>query len=214
LDPPFLALDLMRIRVIGLSLITSVCGFMAQYVSIVTLPFYFRALGYPAVETALLMTPYPVGSALVAIVAGRLADRYHAGLLGAAGLGIFAVSMALLALLPAHPSMLDIAWRTMLGGAGFATFVSPNLRAMVAAAPRSRSGAITGLTVSARLVGSTTGVAIAAVIFSAAGMIAGDAVMRVALWTGVAFAIVALTISSLRIESMHELQRDGAGPWT
>ena len=215
LDPPFLALDLVRIRIIGLSLATWVFGFIAQNCALITLPFYFRALGYPPAETAFLMTPFPIGSAFVALVSGRLADRYHAGILGAAGLAIFAAAMALLAVLPAHAATIDIGWRTMLGGAGFGLYVTPNLRAMVGAAPRHRSGAITGLTTTTRMVGSTTGVAVAALIFSAGGSVAGAGVLRVALWTAVAFGVVALGLSSLRIESLRDLRRpDPAGPAT
>ena len=160
------------------------------------------------------MTPFPVGSALMALFAGRLSDRYHAGILGAIGLGIFAASMALLAIVPDHPATFDIVWRTALGGAGFAIFVAPNLRAMVASAPPHRSGAITGLTTTARMTGMTIGVALTALIFSTGGS-AGSGEVRFALWVSVGLAIVALSISSLRIESVREMRREGrAGPWT
>jgi DHA2 family multidrug resistance protein-like MFS transporter len=159
------------------------------------------------------MTPFPIGSALIALVAGRLADRYHAGILGAIGLATFACAMALLALLPASPPTFDIVWRTALAGAGFSLFIAPNLRAMVAAAPRTRSGAITGLTTTARMTGSTTGVALTALIFSAGGGVGGGE-LRVVLWVAVALALIAVGISTLRIESVRDLRREGrAGPW-
>jgi DHA2 family multidrug resistance protein-like MFS transporter len=159
------------------------------------------------------MTPFPVGSALVALIAGRLADRYHAGILGAIGLGTFATAMALLALLPAQPAMFDLVWRTALAGAGFSVFITPNLRAMVGAAPRHRSGAITGLTTTARMTGMTTGVAVAALIFSIGGAAGGG--VRAALWVSVVLALIATGISTLRIESVRDLRREGrAGPWT
>jgi len=214
LEVPFIAIDLLQIKVIRLSLITSSAAFIAQNAALIALPFYFHVLGYAAAQTGFLMTPFPVGSALVAVVAGRLSDRYHAGILGAVGLGIFAAAMALLALLPAQPATFDLVWRTALGGVGFGLFVSPNLRAMVGAAPRHRSGAITGLTTTSRMTGSTTGVALAALIFSAGGGVGGGAV-RLVLWMSVGLALVALTVSALRIESVRELRREGrAGPWT
>jgi DHA2 family multidrug resistance protein-like MFS transporter len=214
LDPPFIAIDLLQLRVIRLSLLASFAGFTSQNAALIALPFYFHALGYAAAQTGFLMTPFPVGSALIAIIAGRLSDRYHAGILGAIGLAIFAAAMGLLALLPAQPSTFDVVWRTALGGVGFGLFVSPNLRAMVGAAPRHRSGAITGLTTTSRMTGSTTGVALTALIFSAGGNVGGEQV-RVVLWVSVALALVALAISSLRIESVRDLRREGrAGPWT
>jgi MFS transporter, DHA2 family, multidrug resistance protein len=213
LEVPFIAIDLLQIRIIRLSLMASFTAFIALNASLIALPFYFHSLGYTAAETGFLMTPFPIGSALVAIIAGRLADRYHAGILGAVGLGIFALSMALLALVPEHPATWDIVWRTALGGAGFALFITPNLRAMVGAAPRHRSGAITGLTTTARMTGMTTGVALAALIFSAGGGV-GNGEVRVALWVSVGLSLVAVAISTLRIESVGELRRDRAGPWS
>lgn len=214
LDVPLIAIDLLQIRVIRLSLMASFAGFTSENAALIALPFYFHALGYAAAQTGYLMTPFPVGSALIAVVAGRLSDRYHAGILGAIGLSMFAAAMALLALLPDHPATWDVVWRTTLGGAGFGLFVSPNLRAMVAAAPRHRSGAITGLTTTARMTGSTTGVALAALIFSS-GVNVGAGEVRVVLWVSVAIALVALAISSLRLEAVQELRRAGrAGPWT
>lgn len=214
LEVPFIATDLLRIRIIRLSLMGSFTSFIAQNSAMIALPFYFHSLGYAAAQTGFLMTPFPVGSALIALIAGRLSDRYHAGALGAIGLGVFALAMALLALLPAQPTTWDVVWRTALAGAGFALFVAPNLRAMVAAAPRHRSGAITGLTTTSRMTGSTTGVALTAVIFSAFGGV-GDEVVRLVLWVSVGIALVALAISTLRIESVRDLRREGrAGPWT
>jgi DHA2 family multidrug resistance protein-like MFS transporter len=214
LEMPFIATDLLGIRIIRLSLMTSITAFIAQNAGLIALPFYFHALGYAATQTGFLMTPFPVGSALMALIAGRLSDRYHAGVLGAIGLSVFAASMALLAVLPAHPATFDVVWRTGLGGVGFSMFVAPNLRAMVGAAPPHRSGAITGLTTTARMTGMTTGVAVAALIFSAGGNV-GDTQVRAVLGVSVSLALVAIAISSLRIESVRDLRREGrAGPWT
>jgi MFS transporter, DHA2 family, multidrug resistance protein len=214
LETPFIALDLLQVRIIRLSLMSSLTSFIAVSSALIALPFYFHQLGYTPAQVGFLMTPFPVGSALVALIAGRLADRYHAGILGAIGLATFATAMALLALLPAHPAMFDLVWRTALAGAGFSVFITPNLRAMVGAAPRHRSGAITGLTTTARMTGMTTGVAVAARIFSIGGAASGGEV-RAVLWVSVVLALIATGISTLRIESVTDLRREGrAGPWT
>jgi DHA2 family multidrug resistance protein-like MFS transporter len=214
LEVPFIALDLLQVRIIRLSLMSSLTSFIGVSAALIALPFYFHELGYTPAQVGFLMTPFPVGSALVALIAGRLADRYHAGILGAVGLGTFALAMALLATLPAHPATFDLVWRTALAGAGFSVFITPNLRAMVGAAPRHRSGAITGLTTTARMTGMTTGVAVAALVFSIGGAVGGGEI-RIVLWVSVALALVATVISMLRIESVTELRREGrAGPWT
>jgi hypothetical protein len=60
----------------------------------------------------------------------------------------------------------------------------------------------------------TTGVAVAALVFSIGGAVGGSEV-RIVLWVSVALALVATAISTLRIESVTELRREGrAGPWT
>ena len=64
------------------------------------------------------------------------------------------------------------------------------------------------------MTGSTTGVALTALIFSAGSNVGGGEV-RVVLWMSVGLALVALAVSTLRIESVRDLRRIGrAGPWT
>lgn len=166
---PFLPLDLLRIPLFRLSILTSVVCFAAQMLAFVALPFHFQgALGRSAVETGLLMTPWPLAVGIVAPLAGILSDRYPAGLLGGVGLGLFAGGLATLAALPAAPNDMDILWRMALCGVGFALFQPPNNRTIVSAAPRERSGVAGGTMASARLLGQTTGAVTMAVLFHAA----------------------------------------------
>jgi len=167
---PLLPVDLLRIPVFALSITTSVCSFSAQMLAYVAVPFYFQdVLGRDAVATGLLMTPWPLATAVMAPLAGRLADRYSAGVLGALGLVTFASGLALLALLPASPGNADVVWRMALCGAGFGLFQSPNNRALLTSAPPERSGGASGMLGTARLLGQTTGAALAALMFSVAG---------------------------------------------
>ncbi len=86
---PLIPIDLLKIRLFGLSVATSICSFAAQMLAFVSLPFNFQErLGYSAVETGLLMTPWPIGVGVAAPLAGWLADRYPAGLLGGVGLAV------------------------------------------------------------------------------------------------------------------------------
>ena len=191
---PLLPVDLLRIRLFRLSVATSVCSFIAQMMAYVSLPFYLQsALGRSAVETGLLMTPWPLMTALTAPFAGRLADRYSAGMLGGVGLAVFGVGIGLLALLPHDPATADIAWRMAVCGFGFGVFQSPNNRAIISAAPPERSGS--GTISTARLFGQTIGAAVVALIF---GM-SGEAGTTVALATGAAIALAAAAVSCLRL---------------
>ena len=92
---PLLPVDLLRIPVFALSMGTSICSFAAQMIAFVSLPFFLQhTLGHSAVETGLLMTPWPLALMVMAPISARLLDRYPAGLLGGIGLGMFAARAA------------------------------------------------------------------------------------------------------------------------
>jgi DHA2 family multidrug resistance protein-like MFS transporter len=148
-------------------------------------------IGVSAVATGLLMTPWPATSALLAPFAGRLADRYPAGVLGSIGLAIVGIGFVLLAMLPAHPGTVDILWRIAVCGGGMGLFQQPNARAIVMAAPRERSGGAGAIQGSARLLGQSIGAAMVALVFglSARGHGAVTALVLAACFAAVATAV-------------------------
>jgi MFS transporter, DHA2 family, multidrug resistance protein len=191
---PLVPFDLLRIPIFGLSVATSICSFTAQMLAFVSLPFYFQTvLGRSAVETGLLMTPWPVAVAVAAPIAGHLADRCPAGLLGGIGLAILAVGLALLSQLAPHAGVADIVWRMAISGIGFGIFQSPNNRAMMSSAPRRRSGAAGGMLATARLIGQTAGAAGVALIFRLQGHSATNLTLIVAAVVSAVAACVSLT---------------------
>jgi DHA2 family multidrug resistance protein-like MFS transporter len=166
LPAPMLPVDLYRRPLFALSSITSVCSFTAQGLSFVSLPFYFQTvLGRTAVETGLLLTPWPVMTGLLAPVAGPLSDKYPPAILGGIGMVAMCTGLILLATLPADPTTWTIVWRMMICGAGFGFFQSPNLKALMSAAPPERSGGASGIIATSRLTGQSTGAALVALCF-------------------------------------------------
>lgn len=163
---PVLPVDLLRIPIFTLSIATSIASFMAQMLALVSLPFMLHGMGFDAVATGLLITPWPIAIAIAAPLAGHFSDRYPAGLLGGIGLGIFAIGLLSLALMPHDANAFDVCWRMAVCGAGFGTFQSPNNRAMMNAAPKSRSGGAGGMLATARLLGQTTGAALVAMMLA------------------------------------------------
>jgi DHA2 family multidrug resistance protein-like MFS transporter len=201
-DPaPVLPIDLFRRPLFALSTATAICTFAVQGLAFVSLPFYFEdVLGRSQVETGFFMTPWPFVVAVMAPIAGRLSDRYPAGILGSLGLALLGIGMALLAMLPASPHVADIVWRMAICGCGFGFFQAPNMKALMSSAPADRSGSASGIVATARLTGQTSGAALAALCFG----LAGREGATLALVLGAAFAAVGCVMSSLRLIARAE----------
>ncbi|WP_242076535.1 MFS transporter [Brevundimonas diminuta] len=166
---PLIPLDLLARPMFSLSVATSIISFTAQMMAFVALPFFLQgSLGLTAVETGLLMTPWPLATMIAAPLAGYLSDRYSAGVLGAIGLSLFACGLMALSFLKADSTHFDIVWRMALCGAGFGFFQSPNNRAMLSEAPKDRAGAAGGTLGMARVVGQSLGAVVVAFLLSAA----------------------------------------------
>lgn len=197
---PMLPLDLYRRPMFALSSLTSVCSFAAQGLAFVSLPFLFQTgLGHSAVETGLLLTPWPVMTALAAPIAGPLSDRFPPAILGGAGMAVLCTGLALMASLPPDPTTWQIVWRMMVCGAGFGFFQSPNLRAIMSSAPASRSGGASGTVATSRLLGQSTGAALVALCFGLSAQ-HGPAL---ALALGAGFAGAASVVSLSRLLTRH-----------
>ena len=193
---PMLPIDLFRRPLFALSTATAICSFAVQGLAFVSLPFYFEdILGRTQVETGFFMTPWPLVVAVMAPIAGRLSDRYAAGILGSLGLALLGVGMASLAMLPANPHVADIVWRMAVCGCGFGFFQAPNMKAIMSSAPSDRSGGASGIVATARLVGQTSGAALAALCFG----LVGREGATIALVLGAAFAALGCVMSMLRL---------------
>jgi DHA2 family multidrug resistance protein-like MFS transporter len=166
---PLIPLDLLARPMFALSVATSIISFTAQMMAFVALPFFLQgSLGLSAVETGLLMTPWPLATMVAAPLAGWLSDRYSAGVLGAIGLSLFACGLMALSFLEPDASKFDVIWRMAVCGAGFGFFQSPNNRAMLSEAPRERAGAAGGALGTARVLGQSLGAVVVAFLLATA----------------------------------------------
>jgi MFS transporter, DHA2 family, multidrug resistance protein len=195
LATPLLPLDLLKRPVFALSLATSISSFAAQSLALVALPFYFEdTLRLSETATGLLMTPWPLATALMAPIAGRLADRFVPGLLGSAGLLVMAAGLALVALEGGHPSVVSLVGRLAICGLGFGFFQSPNNRLIIGSAPPERSGGAAGLQSSGRLIGQSFGAALMAVAFGRSP----EHAISTALWTAAGLSLAGACASGFR----------------
>lgn len=193
---PLMPIDLLRIPIFALSIVTSIASFAAQMLAYVAMPFLLQSVFHRSVvASGLLLTPWPLAVGCVAPFAGRLADRHSAGLLGGLGLAIFASGLYALSRLHGAPDTLDIAWRMAVCGAGFGFFQSPNNRAMITAAPRGRSGAAGGMLATARLLGQTAGAVAVGAGFHWMGLAATPTLLR----SAAILAAIACCVSLLRL---------------
>lgn len=193
---PMLPVDLLRRPLFALSVATALASFAAQGLAFVSLPFFFETvLHRNPVQTGFLMAPWAVVVAAAAPVAGRLSERYAPGLMGGIGLVMLSAGLASLALLTPESSGTAIVLRMALCGAGFGLFQSPNLNALMSAAPPERSGSASGMVAMARLNGQALGAALVALCFG----LAGAAGPTWALALGAGFAALAALASSARL---------------
>lgn len=152
-----------------LALATCWSAFVAQTLAYVALPFELQTMfGRTPLEMGLLFLPWLGAQAAISPMAGRLADRVDASRLAAIGMSVFGLGLLSLALMPAHASSLDIAWRMMICGAGYGFYQSPNNRSIQGSVPRERSAATQGMQAMARLLGQVSGATLAAAIFGLA----------------------------------------------
>lgn len=196
LPAPLLPIDLLRIPIFALSICTSLVSFAAQMLALVTLPFLLQSvLGRSVLESGLLISLWPLAVGVTSPLAGRLSDRYPAGILGGIGLGVFSLGLLSLSLLGREPATIAILAGMATCGAGFGFFQSPNNRTLVNAAPRERSGAAGGMLATARLLGQSAGAVAVAAGFHRWGVPSAHLLLRAA----AVAAAVAAVISLLRM---------------
>lgn len=168
LPQPMIALDLFRLRLFRLAAGTSVGAWLAAGTSIIALPFLFQLeYGFSPFVTGLLMTSWPIATATVAPFAGRLADKYGAGIIATIGLTTYSIGLAAYAIMSNHASVPIIVAIGAVCGAGFGTFQSPNNRELMGSGPIEKTGSAAALLATIRVGSQTLGASVVAIVFAA-----------------------------------------------
>ncbi|MCS2610847.1 MFS transporter [Halomonas dongshanensis] len=191
---PLLPLVVFREMRFTLAVSASGLAFIGQGLTFVALSFFYQEqMGFSALETAWLFTPWPLGIMLVGPLAGRLADKINPSLLSSTGLVFLIVGLVALALVDEQTSALGSLWRTALCGIGFGLFQPPNNREMMGSLPPERSANVSGVMSTTRTVGQSLGVALVG-----AALALGLSI-QMTLWFGALTSALALVASLSRV---------------
>jgi EmrB/QacA subfamily drug resistance transporter len=132
--------------------------------------FFQDGLGYSPLRSGLAVTPFALGVAVSAVIAGRLVSRLGRWLT-VLGLTMTAAGLAAAALVLRHVSGDAAAWATavplLVGGLGGGMVTSPNITLTLESVPVSMAGAAGGALQTAQRIGSAIGTATLAGVFYA-----------------------------------------------
>ena len=176
------------------------------------MPFYLEGVrGLGTEQAGITMTALPVTLALVAPVAGALADRIGSRVPCVLGMLLAAAGLFALSGLGPDASSLRIASALVMIGAGQGLFQPANNSALLGASPFHRRGVASGILATGRVVGQSLSIALSGAILHAfatadtamALPLGADATaflrgFRAALLTNAALAATAAVLSLLR----------------
>jgi MFS family permease len=182
------------------------CGFSGLW--LVLALFFQDGLGYSPLQSGLAVTPFAIGSAGTAVVAGRLVGRWGrrltvTGLVLVTG-GFTALALTITA---GEHTALSTAVPLLVAGIGSGAVISPNITMTLTEVPPRMGGAAGGAIQTGARVGSAVGAAVLAAAFriSVDGLgYAGAA--QAALVCAIGFVLVALALAlwELRLQQRRE----------
>ncbi len=164
---PLLDLALFRnARFLGASVTSFVLAFVA-WAALFFLPLDFEtARGYSTLTSGLLLLPCTVTWALVSLAAGQVVARAGTRLPMAAGVGVTAAGLAVLALHAPPIAVVLVALAVV--GTGIGLSFAPMTKAALDAVPAAHAGMASGALLMTRMIGATFGPAACGAAFRAA----------------------------------------------
>jgi len=154
-----------------------------------------EGLGHSALEAGLLISPFAVGSAVSAPVAGRLVSRVGRRLTVLALLVMMTATLLFLVLAPGREPLWPWAVPTLLvAGLGGGAVISPNITLTLAEVPPRMGGAAGGALQTGQRIGSSIGAALLMTVLGVAGG-SPERALRLALGTGLVVLALALAMA-------------------
>ena len=156
-------------RAFSSGIASGLLSYLVMFGALFMFPFFLEnARHMSSSSTGLMVTAMPLALAVVAPLAGRMADRLGARSLTSAGMLIAAAALAAMAIAHNNGSVLAVELACL--GVGLGLFMPPNSAGIMASVPPAQSGMASGVLNLTRGLGTSVGLAAtAAVLGSVAG---------------------------------------------
>jgi EmrB/QacA subfamily drug resistance transporter len=166
-EHPLLDLELFRVRLFSLTVVSAIFNYMAVYTITFLIPFYLiQGRSLTPSRTGLLMMIQPAIMLITAPISGIVSDRIGTRRPSMLGMAMMGCGLLVLAQLHADTSLRLVIVGLFLTGLGNGMFMVPNNSAMMGAAPRHRQGIASGVLATARYIGMILGVGVSGAIFT------------------------------------------------
>lgn len=158
---------ILRNRVFAFSGIAALIHYSATSATGFFISLYLQYLkGLDARAAGLIMISQPVMMALLSPLAGRLSDKYNAGLIASMGMGLTAAGLIMLCFVNSSSPILMIVILLIIMGIGFGLFSSPNSNAIMSSVDKKYLGIASGVVGTMRMLGQMMSMGIAMMLLA------------------------------------------------
>lgn len=212
---PLIKLASFRDLQLSASLAMSLVVATVMMATLVVAPFYLsRGLGLDAARVGLVLSTGPLVSALSALLAGRLTDRFGAHRMMVAGSASLAIGTFLLSLAMTKLGIASYVVPITVTCIGYALFQTSNNAAIMTGVGAGERGVVSGLLNLSRNLGLITGASLMGAVFAVASAGEQDILssaaaargMQVTFQTATALALVALVLALLSARTVGRAQ--------
>jgi EmrB/QacA subfamily drug resistance transporter len=166
---PFLHIGLFKNSVLSASLFASALVYVVMTSTIILFPFYLsKACGFKPLQVGLIMSFGPLVTALLSIVAGRVADKYNSRKVMLYGVLVMAIGCFFMSMVNPAQGVLGFLWRIGIIQLGLTFFQTPNNATIMKLASPQQRGLLSGLLSLSRSIGQITGTVVMGAIFAIA----------------------------------------------
>ncbi|MBO0795985.1 MAG: MFS transporter, partial [Ktedonobacteraceae bacterium] len=150
----------------GTNLTMFLFGAAIQGAFLMIILYFTNARGYSGLEATYGLAPFPIASFVISILVGQLSNRMNPHIVGMVGSALISAGFVLLCFIDADTSYIDIAWRTVLLGAGMGMLFQCLPTIALLHVPRAKLGVGSGVFDTGRQIGFALGVAILVSVFT------------------------------------------------